>query len=208
MRLHAPVTFITDACSYDEHMAMLVHTRLHHDHNPFLQAELEHNYRLRQELSKQHQSAQSALRRWRNALAQRWESEVAGQRLFLKIHAFIRDHYGADTPFLRMIAPYHDQARTVEELLADLRRIEASFRIIEPQPLWIEEHMSELSLICEQLDRTLAYSRRCETERRSAMLSQRLAEKAYQQSIERIHNLMEDSVIHPAVPVPFVHIAD
>lgn len=207
-RLHAPVTFITDMCNYDEYMAMLGHTEPYSNHNPFLQAELEHNYRLRQELSKQHQSAQAALRNWRDALAQRWESEVAGQRLYLKIHAFLRDHYGADTPFLRLIAPYHDRARTAEELLADLRRMEASFRIVEPQPLWIEKHMSELSLICEQLDRTLAYSRRCETERRSAMFSQRVAEKAYQQSIERVHTLMEEPSIHQVAPAPFVDTGD
>lgn len=212
-QLHAPVVFITDACSYNEHMAMIGHSEPYNQHNPILQAELEHNYRLRQELSKQHQFAQSALRNWRNALAQRWESEVAGQRLYLKLHAFVRNHYGADTPFLRLIAPDHNQARTAEELLADLRRIEASFRIVEPQPLWIEEHMSELCLICEQLDRTLAYSRRCESERRSAMLSRRLAEKAYQQSIERVHTLMEDPIqmedpTQQAIAVPFADTGD
>lgn len=189
--LYAPA----DAGVYsdDEYMAMLSHIEPYNSHNPFLQAELDHNCYLRQELSKHHQHAQSALRNWRDALAQRWDNEVAGQRLYLKIQAFLRDHYGADTPFLQLIAPAPNTARTAEELLADLRRIEASFRIIDPQPHWIAEHLGDLSRICEQLDRSLACSRRCESERRAAMLSQRLAEKAYQQSIERVHSLVEQT---------------
>lgn len=200
-------TVITDAYSYDEHMAMLGHSETYRNYNSFLQAELDHNYRLRQELSRQHQNAQSALHTWRAALAQRWDCEVAGQRLFLKLQAFIRDQYGADTPFLRLVAPAHTDARTAEELLADLRRLEASLRIIDPQPLWVVEHISELSLACEQLDRTLAYSRRCETDRRAAMLGQRLAEKAYQQSLDRVHTLMQQVPLQPDAG-PFIDTGD
>lgn len=167
----------------------------HHVCHPSVAVELASHRDLYHQLEEQRRNSEQALAEWRSALARRWECEVAGQRLYLAIQRQLRDFFGPDAPYLQLIIPpQNNGACTATDLLIDLRRIEASLVMLRPQPSFTAEWLEQLAGACADLDAAIAWTARCETQRRNALLSQRLTYNAYHRARARTQRLLTDSL--------------
>ncbi len=178
-------------------IALLEH---HAHHLPFAEDELARHRALQADLEERQQMSKHALDEWRAALAQRWECEVAGQRLYLHIQRQIRDYFGVETPHLQVIAPLKpDAGRTAADLLADLQHMEASLALLRPQPPFVAERRAQLAVACANLDAALSWTVRSETQRRNALLSQRLAYNVYKRvrarTLQLLATHLSDSIL-------------
>src|SRR5215207_2500599 len=75
--------------------------------------------------------SEQAVAAWREALARRWDSEVAGLRLYKRVVRQLAEHYGGeDAPEVQMLLRGGtDSDSTPSELLADLRRLQAALSV-------------------------------------------------------------------------------
>src|SRR5215212_5493232 len=65
--------------------------------------------------------SEQAVTAWRAALARRWESEVAGLRLYKRIVRQLAEHYGGeDAPEVQMLSRGAEAESSPSELLVDL----------------------------------------------------------------------------------------
>jgi hypothetical protein len=168
---------------------------------PFVDEELARHQSLRQELEQHQGLSEQTLAEWRQALAQRWECEVVGQRLYQQIQSRLRDYFGSDSPHLRIIAPDNDEkARTAAELLNDLRRLEASLRLMQPRPPFVRLQLTELTQVCTNLEQALTWTQHCERQRHNAMLEQRLAYNLYEQVRKQTQRLLNEHLGEPVEP--------
>ncbi len=115
---------------------------------------------------------------WREALARRWESEVAGLRLYKRIIRQLADHYGGeDTPEVQMLSRGGAQAESSpSELLTDLRRLQAALLVGLG---FASERLPEVEHACAALESAIIDANLSETQRRVAVLDNRMAREAY-----------------------------
>lgn len=159
-----------------------------------------HHQTLHRDLKMHLDTSERALNDWREALARRWECEVAGQRFYLELQQQVQDYFGGDSPHVQVFSLSPDtNARTASELLADLRRTEAALRLIQPRPSFMEKQLQRLAAICAELHNALEQTYRCEARRRSAMFEQRVALTAYKRARVRTESLFAEYLGEQAV---------
>lgn len=162
---------------------------------PFVDKELALHQSLRHELETHQRAGEHSLAEWRQALARRWECEIAGQRFYMHMHRQLCDYFGADSPHLKIMLPDNTRsARTAVELLNDLRRLQASLEILQPQPSFVCLQLPALTQACTDLEEALNWTQRCETQRRTAMLEQRLTQTVYYHARAQTQRLLDEYV--------------
>lgn len=162
---------------------------------PFVDKELALHQSLRHELETHQRAGEHSLAEWRQALARRWECEIAGQRFYMQMHRQLCDYFGADSPYLKIMLPDDTRsARTAVDLLNDLRRLQASLEIIQPQPPFVCWQLPTLAHICNDLEEALKWTQHCEARRRTAMLEQRLAYNAYYHARTHTQRLLDEYI--------------
>jgi hypothetical protein len=115
---------------------------------------------------------------WRRALARRWESEVAGLRLYKRIVRQLAEHYGSeDAPEVQILSRGGTEAdSSPAELLTDLRRLQAALSV----GLGVaRERLPEVEQACAALENAITEANQSETQRRVAVLDNRMAHEAY-----------------------------
>jgi hypothetical protein len=130
------------------------------------------------ELATSAANSEQAVTAWRGALARRWESEVAGLRLYKRIVRQLAEHYGSeDAPEVQMLSRGGAETESSpSELLADLRRLQAALSV----GLGIaNERLPEVEQACVALERAITDANQSETQRRVAVLDNRMAREAY-----------------------------
>ncbi len=162
---------------------------------PFVDKELTLHQSLRHELETHQRAGERSLAEWRQALARRWECEIAGQRFYMHMHRQLCDYFGADSPYLKIMLPDNTRsARTAVELLNDLRRLQASLEILQPQPPFVCLELPALTQVCTDLEEALNWTQRCEAQRRTAMLEQRLAHNVYYHARAQTQRLLNEYI--------------
>jgi hypothetical protein len=115
---------------------------------------------------------------WRGALARRWEAEVAGLRLYKRIVRQLSEHYGGESaPEVQMLSRAGAKAdSSPAELLADLRRLQAALSVgLE----FVHQRLPEVERACAALESAIEDANQSETQRRDAVLDNRMAREAY-----------------------------
>jgi len=122
--------------------------------------------------------SEQAVAAWREALARRWESEVAGLRLYKRIVRQLAEHYGSeDAPEVQMLSRGGTKAdSSPAELLTDLRRLQAALSVGLG---FAPERQPEVEQACAALESAITDANQSETQRRVAVLDNRMAREAY-----------------------------
>src|SRR5262245_15142288 len=71
---------------------------------PFADSILDLHRTAHRGLEQCHDASEAAVGAWRAALARRWESEVAGRRLYKQVLRQLTDHLGEDAALVQMIS--------------------------------------------------------------------------------------------------------
>lgn len=137
-----------------------------------------------QALQRCSQHSNAAVANWRAALAQRWDCEVQGRRLFKQIRRQFVEHYGsAERPEVQIITRNGAEAdSTPSELLADLRRLQHILTLNTDALPFAAERCAPLDKACADLERAITAASTCEAERRSWVLERRMAQEAYRRA--------------------------
>lgn len=158
---------------------------------PFADEELARHRTLRKALDEQITRGEQALNDWRKALSQRWEAEVYGQRVYITVQRRIAGYFGNDATYLQLVAPSQPSAAlTASNLLADMRRLEASLALLRPRPPFADESLAEIRAAGDRLDGAIAWSERCEAERRRVLIEQRMATNLYERVCQKTRRLV------------------
>jgi hypothetical protein len=158
---------------------------------PFADEELARHQTLRKALDEQFTRGEQALSSWRAALSQRWEAEVSGQRAYSSIRRQIASYFGSDATYLQLVAPSQPTtALTAGNLLADMRRLEASLALLRPRPPFAEEGLDRMRAAGDRLSAAIEWSEHCESERRRALIEQRMANNLYERVCQKTRRLM------------------
>jgi hypothetical protein len=131
-----------------------------------------------QELEASTNRSEQAVMAWRGALARRWESEVAGRRLYKRIVRQLAEYYGSEqAPEVQLFSRGGAEANSSPaELLADLRRLQAALSV----GLGLaSERLPEVEQACAALESAITEANLSETQRRVAVLDNRMAREAY-----------------------------
>jgi hypothetical protein len=160
---------------------------------PFADEEIAYYTDLRNSLDAQRQHSEETLSAWRSSLSRRWECEVTGQRVLIHVQRKIVALYGDDAVSMRVIAPGRlASAMTPSDLLNDLRRLEASIALLMPRPPFADETLAQLADAATRLSTAIDDTARCEAERRTALLDQRLALSLYERACGRTRQLLAE----------------
>ncbi|NNJ13496.1 hypothetical protein EKD04_024535 [Chloroflexales bacterium ZM16-3] len=158
---------------------------------PFADEELARHRALRNALEEQIICGEQALAAWRQALAQRWQAEVIGQRTYIAVQRRISNCFGHDALYLQLVAPSQPaSALTASNLLADMRRLEASLALLRPRPPFAEESLLQMREAGDRLAAAIEWSEHCEAERRRVMIEQRLATNLYERVCQKTRRLV------------------
>jgi hypothetical protein len=133
--------------------------------------------------------SEQAVAAWRGALARRWESEVAGLRLYKRIVRQLAEYYGReDAPEVQMLSRGGaDADSSPAELLADLRRLQAALSVGLG---FASERLPEVEQACAALQSAITEANQSETQRRVAVLDNRMAREAYRRVRGETHRLL------------------
>jgi len=136
------------------------------------------------ELEQSHARSEQAVAAWRAALAQRWECEVAGRRVYKRILRQLSAHYGGEhaPEIVSLSRGGAEVDSSPAELLADLRRLQAAISVGSAAQLFAGEPEQELDHVCAALENAIATANTYETQRRNAVLDSRLANEAYRRA--------------------------
>jgi hypothetical protein len=158
-------------------------TVLEQQRHAFVQADvcLERHLPLHVELEAAQLASQHALAAWRLALARRWEYEIQARRVSKAIYKELLEFYGSrSTPEMLLLSSDSSESHnTPHEILRDIRRLQAILSISIGFSAQRQRH-NELEHISTLLEDAIRQTTECETQRRTAMLSRRLAEEMYQ----------------------------
>lgn len=169
-------------------IAVLEH---HRQQLPFADQELARHQQLLDELEIQRRESDGALKAWRVALAQRWNLEVASQRLLKRIKVDLQAHYPSDDPCMRLVALIDDGAvRTADDLVNDLNYLVGGLGLITPPLALFKTRIREAEQLRSQLEAAIAACRVCEAQRRGSILGLRMASRAYRRVVERTRQLI------------------
>jgi hypothetical protein len=130
------------------------------------------------ELEDSASKSKQAVDAWRAALARRWDAEVTGLRLYKRIVRQLAEHYGGDSaPEVQMLSRDGAKAESSPtELLADLRRLQAALSI---GLQFARQRLPEVEQACAVLESAITEANQRETQRRVAVLDNRMAREAY-----------------------------
>jgi len=144
-------------------------------------------------LESSYDRSEQAVAAWRAALAQRWECEVAGRRIYKRIlRQIVERHGGEDAPEVQLLSRGGAEAdSSPAELLADLRRLHAALAVGAGGPA-AGEQLVEIERVCGALESAIADVRLCETQRRVAVLDTRLASEAYRRARAETRRLLAE----------------
>jgi hypothetical protein len=133
--------------------------------------------------------SEQAVAAWRGALARRWDSEVAGLRLYKRIVRQLAEHYGGeDAPEVQMLSRGGTEAdSSPSELLADLRRLQAALSVGLG---FANERLPEVEQACVALESAILEANQSETQRRVAVLDHRMAREAYRRVCNETRRLL------------------
>ncbi|MEO7909801.1 MAG: hypothetical protein ABIV47_09145 [Roseiflexaceae bacterium] len=168
-----------DALIESQHLITMIE-RLRSD-LPFADAVLAVHRPTHHELTTSAAESVQAVDTWRGALARRWEAEVAGLRLYKRIVKQLAEHYGGDSaPEVQMLSRGGVEAdSSPAELLADLRRLQAALSIgLE----FARQRLPEVEQACATLEIAITDANQSETQRRVAVLDNRMAREAYRRA--------------------------
>jgi hypothetical protein len=158
---------------------------------PFADEELARHRTLRDALAAQRALGEQALADWRQALAQRWRAEVSGQRTYTAVQRQIAGYFGNDAMYLQLVAPSQpSSALTAANLLADMRRLEASLALLRPRPPFAEESLAQMREAGDRLAAAIEWSEHCENARRRVLIEQRLATNLYDRVCQKTRRLV------------------
>jgi hypothetical protein len=133
----------------------------------------------------EHSSMRSdaAVDEWRAALAQRWECEVAGRRLYKQVLRQLAEYYGGDSaPEVQLLSRGGAEVNSSPvELLHDLRRLQAALGTSLATPQFAPLR-GEVDHICLALEDAIGAAQASEARRRDAALDKRLAREAYRRA--------------------------
>lgn len=148
---------------------------------PFAEELLSRHLPAHQQLARCQASSEAAVNAWRAALAQRWECEVRGRRLYKQIYRQHVEHYGSrEAPEVRLISRAGAEAdSSPSELLADLRRLGTALALNVDQLPFAPARLAELNTTCAALEQAIAAASALEAERRESVLDRRMAQEAY-----------------------------
>ncbi|MBK9715341.1 MAG: hypothetical protein IPO81_29240 [Kouleothrix sp.] len=137
-----------------------------------------------QELETSYMKSEQAVSAWRAALARRWDSEIAGRRLYKRILGQLARHYGsASAPEVQALSRGEAEVNSSPaELLTDLRRLQAALSISSATLDFAHERLPELDQTCAALEAAISEANVRETQRRVAVLDSRMASDAYQRA--------------------------
>lgn len=136
------------------------------------------------ELQQSQLRGDQAVAAWRAALAQRWECEVAGRRLYKRMLRQLAAHYGGDNvPEVQMLSRGGAEAESSPtELLADLRRLQSATMVGTAVQTFGGAAQAEFEQVCAALEQAIDTANLCEAQRRNAALDSRLANEAYRRA--------------------------
>jgi hypothetical protein len=131
------------------------------------------------ELEDSRQRSEQAVEAWRDALARRWDCEIAGRRLYKHIFRQFVEHYGSATvPEVQMLSRGEAEAdSSPSELLRDLRRLQAA--LTASSMPFADARQPEIDQVCMVLASAIADADDREAQRRAAVLDRRMAQEAY-----------------------------
>lgn len=149
---------------------------------PFADEHLALHRPTRQELERCQHTSDQAVAAWRAALAQRWECEVAGRRLYKQIYRQYVEHYGsAERPEVRRIASGREDSDTSPtELLADLRRLQADLALHNSTPF--AARRQEVQHAVESLEAAINEAAQREVQRRASVLDRRMVQEVFRRA--------------------------
>jgi hypothetical protein len=138
--------------------------------------------------------SERAVASWREALAIRWEHEVAGRRLYKRIIRQYAEHYRSDeAPEVLALTRGEAEANSSPaELLTDLRRMQAALSIAAGTLAFAHERLAELQIVCDSLERAITVANVSETERRTAVLDSRMASEAYRRARSETRRMLSE----------------
>jgi hypothetical protein len=134
-------------------------------------------------LERSSELSDGAVEAWRAALAQRWECEVAGRRLYKQVVRQLAEHYGDGAPEVQLLSRGDAEANsTPAELLHDLRRLQAALDLGVAALPFAAERLAEVERACAALQAAIDAAHVCEAQRRTAALDRRMAQEAYRRA--------------------------
>lgn len=164
-------------------VALLEH---HCEAFPPLEEELAQQRSLAHMLAEHQLRGEQSLSAWRAALSRRWECEVSAQRAYSAAQRQLAAYYGPDAAYAQLIAPAHPgNASTPADLLHEVRRLEASLELLSARPPFAAEALGSLRAAGDALAVAIDESARCEAERRSLLLEQRMVASLYERAYAR-----------------------
>jgi hypothetical protein len=133
------------------------------------------------ELEASYTRSEQAVAAWRRALAQRWECEVAGRRLYKRSVRQLVEYYGDEAaPEVQLLSRGGAEVdSSPAELLGDLRRLQAALAVGVESLAFASERLPEIDQACAALEGAIVEANVCETQRRVAVLDSRMAREAY-----------------------------
>jgi hypothetical protein len=159
---------------------------------PFAEEELANHLLWQRNLDGHRQRLEQALSAWRLSLAQRWECEVAAQRVFSSVQRQLIAFYREDR---RYTLPLQiSNALTPTDLLANLRQMEHLLKRLVPQPPFAVSALDELSQCATALADAIKLTAQRESERRGIQLEQRMSLNQYQVECSRTRQLLGDLI--------------
>jgi len=175
----------------------------HRHTSPQLEEELTRQQTLTHTLAEHRLRGDRALSAWRTALSRRWECEVSAQRAYRSVQRQLGDYYGPDTAYAQLIAPAHPSGSgTASDLLHELRRLAASLELLAPPPPFAAEALARLHATGDELAVAIEQSQRCENERRSVSIEQRMAVNLYERAYNRARHLLAGYIGEQTLALP------
>jgi hypothetical protein len=120
--------------------------------------------------------SRAAVEAWRGALAQRWEHEIAGRRLYKQTLRQLTEHFGADAPEIQLLSRGGAEINsTPQELHEDLARLIAGLTLHEHSLEFASARSAQLLTCATALEHAIESARVAEHRRRNAVLDSRMA---------------------------------
>ena len=147
---------------------------------PFAESILELHRPMHHELEVSRVRSEQAVMAWREALARRWECEIAGRRLYKAVvRQFVQHYGGTSAPEVQLLA--RDEAganSSPADLLADLRRLHAALLLGADILVFANRRLPEVGAAADALEQAIEESSLWENRRRAAVLDRRMAQEA------------------------------
>lgn len=145
------------------------------------------------ELENSHIISEQAVEAWRAALANRWECEVAGRRLYKQVLRQLINYCGNDAPEIQLLSQgQFEEHRSPSELLDDLRRVQLVLTLKTETLPFAHQRLTEIAHISSALSRTIDEVTDWERRRRMAVLDYRLAREAYRRICAQTRQVLAD----------------